>query len=138
MKRILWVEDEGKLELIQYKTPLIRGGYRVDIACDATEAIQLLKEKAHDAIIIDLFIPCGNEFETHNYCIGLELLKRLIDGKINGLGKYPPSWIMIFTAINSPDIEKEIRKLGVKTILGKRLNELDDLKKCVDGLFMEG
>jgi len=42
---------------------------------------------------------------------------------------------MVFTVINSPEIHEQIRKLGVRTILAKRLNELDDLKNHVDQLF---
>lgn len=135
MRKVLWIEDEGKIELIQYKTPFVRGGYSVDIAADATEAVQLLQKKKYDAIIFDLNIPCGDEFETGEYYVGLELLKQLLKGKIQGISKYDPTRIMVFTVVNAPDVEEEIRKLGVKTILGKRLNELDDLKNCVDELL---
>lgn len=136
-KRILWIEDEGKIELIQYKTPLVRGGYAVDIASNATEAIQLLREKRYDAIIFDLIIPCGDEFDTQEYYVGLELLKRLVNREIDGVDKYDTTKIMVFTVINSPDVHNQIKDLGVQTILGKRLNELDDLKNCIDELFKE-
>jgi CheY-like chemotaxis protein len=135
MKRILWIEDEGKIELIQYKTPLVRGGYAVDIASNATEAVQLLREKKYDAIIFDLIIPCGDEFETEEYYVGFELLKRLVKGKIKDLDKYEPAQLMAFTVVDAPEVHDEIKTLGIKTILAKRLNELDDLKNCVDELF---
>jgi CheY-like chemotaxis protein len=138
MKKILWIEDEGKVELIQFKTPLVRGGYSVDIASNATEAVQFLKEKEYDALIFDLIIPCGDEFETEEYYVGLELLRRLIKNEIKDVHKkYDPARIMVFTVINSSDIHEEIKALGVKTILAKRLNELADLKNCVDELFKE-
>ena len=137
MRRILWVEDEGKIELIPYKAPLVRGGYSVDIASDATEAVQLLRDKKYDAIIFDLIIPCGDEFETQEYTVGLALLKRLIKGEINGVDKFNPGRIMIFSVLYDPFTYKEIKELGVKTILGKQLNDLEDLKNCVDGLFKE-
>ncbi|NIM17368.1 MAG: hypothetical protein GTO45_35630 [Candidatus Aminicenantes bacterium] len=138
MRKILWIEDEGKIELIQYKTPLVRGGYSVDIASNATEAVQFLREKEYDALIFDLIIPCGDEFETEEYYVGLELLRRLIKNEIKDVRKkYNPARIMVFTVINAPDVEEEIRELGVKTILGKRLNELSDLKNCVDELLKE-
>jgi len=80
-KRILWIEDEAKIELIQYKTPLVRAGYSVDIASDATEAIELLRQKKYDALIFDLIFPCGDEFATKEDYVGLELLKRLVKKK---------------------------------------------------------
>ena len=135
MKRILWIEDEGKIELVQYKAPLVRGGYAVDIASDATEAVQLLIEKRYDAIIFDLIFPCGDEFETDEYYVGLELLRRLIKQEIKGVDKYDPTKIMVFTVVNDSEVHDKIKELGVQTILGKRLNELEDLKNCVDELF---
>jgi CheY-like chemotaxis protein len=137
MKRILWIEDEGKIELVQYKAPLVREGYAVDIASNATEAIQLLREKRYDAIIIDLIFPCGDEFETNEYYVGLELLKQLVKQEIDGVEKYDPAKIMVFTVVNDSGAHDQIKELGVKTILAKRLNELDDLKNCVDELFEE-
>jgi CheY-like chemotaxis protein len=137
MNRILWIEDEGKIELIQYKAPLVRGGYAVDIASNATEAVQLLREKRYDAIIFDLIFPCGDEFETNEYYVGLELLKRLVKQEIEGVEKYDPAKIIVFTVVNDSDVQDQIKELGVQTILGKRLNELDDLKNCVDALFEE-
>jgi CheY-like chemotaxis protein len=137
MKRILWIEDEGKIELVQYKAPLVRGGYAVDIASNATEAVQLLREKRYDAIIFDLIFPCGDEFETEEYYVGLELLRRLVKQEIEGVEKYDPAKIMVFTVINDSEVHDQIKELGVRTILAKRLNELDDLKNCVDELFEE-
>lgn len=135
MRKILWIEDEGKIELIQYKTPLVRGGYSVDIASNATEAIQLLREKRYDAIIFDLIFPCGDEFETDEYYVGMELLRRLVKQEIEGVEKYDPEKIMVFTVVNESEAHDKIKELGVKTILAKKLNELDDLKNCVDELF---
>lgn len=135
-KRILWIEDEGKIELIQYKPPLVRGGYAVDIASNATEAVQLLREKKYDAIIFDFIIPPhGDEFKTDEGYVGFELLKRLVNGKIKDVDKYEPAQLMVFTVVNDTEIHNEIKELGIKTILVKRLNELDDLKNCVDELF---
>jgi CheY-like chemotaxis protein len=137
MKKILWIEDEGKIELIQYKAPLVRAGYAVDIASNATEAVQLLREKRYDAIVFDLIFPCGDGFETNEIYVGLELLKRLLKQEIEGVGKYDPTKIMVFTVVNDSKVQEQIKELDVKTILGKRLNELDDLKNCVDKLFEE-
>jgi len=135
MKRILWIEDEGKIELIHYKTALVRGGYTVDIASDATEAVHLLRGKKYDAIIFDLFIPCGTEFETDTPYVGLELLRRLIEKKFENIDEYDPAKMMVFTVVNETAVLTEIRSLGVNSILNKRLTELSDFKNYVDSLF---
>jgi DNA-binding NarL/FixJ family response regulator len=135
MDRILWIEDEGKIELQHYKTPLIRAGYAVDIASDATEAIQLLRVQKYDALIFDLIIPTGMDFETDEPYVGLELLKKVINGKIKGFEKYSPSKIMVFTVVSGQKIHKEIKDLGVDIILGKGRSGLLDLKDAVDKLL---
>lgn len=137
MKRILWIEDEGKILLIQYKTALVRGGYIVDIASDATEALQQLRGgKKYDAIIFDLNIPCGPEFETDDPYVGRELLRGLIEKKFANLGEYDPTKMMVFTVVNDPTVLTEIRNVGVNSIFNKRLTELSDFKNYVDGLFI--
>jgi CheY-like chemotaxis protein len=136
MYRILWIEDEGKIELSQFATPLRRAGYLVDIAADAAEAIRLLKEKRYDALIIDLVLPPGTGFETEEYYVGLELLRQIIHGEIKGISVYKPSQIMVFTVINDPGIHKRIRSYGVDRILHKRLTELTELKNWVDGILL--
>jgi len=118
-----------------YKTALVRGGYTVDIASDATEAVQFLRGKKYDAIIFDLFIPCGTEFETDTFYVGLELLRRLIEKKFENIDEYDPAKMMVFTVVNESDVISEIQNLGVKSILNKRLTELPDFKNYVDKLF---
>jgi DNA-binding NarL/FixJ family response regulator len=136
MKRILWIEDEAKVELIQFKKPLVRAGNLVDIASDATKAIQLLREKEYDALIFDLIIPQGPNFKTDEFYVGLGLLKEVLDGKIDGVAKYKPSKVMVFSVVNDPKVHKKIKRdLGVETILIKSLNRLTDLKDRVDKLL---
>ncbi len=54
--KILVVEDDKEIqELIMYF--LTKEGYEVDTADDGLEGLKLLKEKAHDLIVLDLMLP---------------------------------------------------------------------------------
>ncbi len=135
MKRILWIDEEAKIELIQFKGPFVSAGYVVDIASDATEAIQLLREKEYDALIFDLIIPQGPSFKTDEFYVGLGLLIEVLNEKIDGVIKYQPTKVMVFSVVNDSKVHQRIRDLGVKTILKKSLNRLTDLKDRVDKLL---
>ncbi|MCP5052618.1 MAG: hypothetical protein GY940_35950, partial [bacterium] len=62
------------------------------------------------------------------------LLEEVIKGKIEGVDKYDPSKVMIFSAIISEDNYNKIKAIGVDTILIKRPQDTDELKKFVDKL----
>ncbi len=132
MKRVLWIEEEAKVELIQYKKPLVRAGYMVDIASDATEASQLLKEKSYDVLVFDLIFPHGAGYETGEFYIGLDLMKRLLGKKITTKREYSPEDVMVFTAVTDELIHNQIKELGVDVILTKHLNRLTALKEKID------
>jgi CheY-like chemotaxis protein len=135
MVRILWIEEEAKIELIQYKKPLVREGYLVDIAPDATEAIERLKSKVYDVLIFDLIIPYGANYKVDKKIlyVGLFLLQQLLEGKIPGILKeYSHEEVIVFSAVNDQEIHDQIEKLKVKRVLHKRLNKLTVLKEKVD------
>lgn len=134
MSRILWIEDEGKTEYLHYKVPMIRAGHTVDIVVDATEAIHFLREKEYDAMILDLIIMEGNNFETNEEYVGLGLLRRIVNQQIPNV-IFNPSKIIVYTVIDNPKIHEEIRKLGVNEIVVKPLFDITELKKRIDKLL---
>jgi len=136
VKRVLWIEDEGKIVLMRYKIPLIRAGYTVDIASDATEAIDLLGQEHYDAFVFDIIIPTGAHFEAQGEDrVGLNLLEALIKGQIGGVEQVDPATIIVFTVINDPELHSEIAKLGVRKILVKSLDSGVTLRSAVDDVF---
>jgi CheY-like chemotaxis protein len=136
MKRILWIEDEG-LKLLTYKTDLVKAGYDIDIAEDATEAIEMIKESKYDALIFDLIIPHGINFCSEEFYIGFALLKAIIKNEVEINNEYNSKQMMVFTAVKNDDIHQKIRNLGVDTILNKAPSDPEDLKLAVDKLIAE-
>jgi DNA-binding response OmpR family regulator len=60
--RLLLVEDE--VDLVETVRPsLVRDGYAVDVALDATQALDKLRVNAYDLLVLDLSLPDGDGFD---------------------------------------------------------------------------
>lgn len=130
MVKILWIEDEGNTDLIQYKQPLVEAGYAVDVAETAAEAFDMLSLMEYDVYIIDLLLPQEGGLEGHIELPGVEILKKIVkEFKVNS------DKIIVFTVVNDKDVHDEIRNLGVKRIIVKGLHPIDFLKKEVDKIL---
>lgn len=132
MVRILWIEDEGNTDLIQYKQPMVEAGYIVDVAETAAEAFDTLDSMQYDLYIVDLLLPQENAFEEFIEFPGVEILKKMINET-----KVDPDRVMVFTVVNDEDVHNEIKELGIH-IEAKRLQHIDFLKEEVDKLLQEG
>jgi CheY-like chemotaxis protein len=64
--RILVVDDEAAIRALLKKI-IERRGYLVDDARDGAEAIELLRERSYDVLLIDLMMPNVNGFELVDY-----------------------------------------------------------------------
>jgi len=101
---ILIVEDEEAIrELISLT--LQGGGYTVSTACDGLEALEKLKARAPDALLLDINMPRMD---------GLTLLGQL---------KGDPLWnslpVLMLTAQSSPADIRQAMKLGADDYIGK-------------------
>lgn len=67
MKEILVVDDEEDIRLL-YQEELQEAGYRVRVAADGVEALQMVKQSRPDLMTIDIKMP-GMD--------GIELLRRV-------------------------------------------------------------
>ncbi|MBN1153423.1 hypothetical protein JXB12_00730 [candidate division KSB1 bacterium] len=134
MARILWIEDEARDQLIEYLGPLMRDGHTIDIAEDASEGYIRLQESEYDVVICDLLIKAGDDFNMGDKYPGLSLLTRLFDGEHDIL--IPTKRIMVFTVVNSEEIIKNIRLLGITNIHLKERMEKTMLKKYVDEILL--
>lgn len=87
--RVLWIEDNARNDLYHLAGPvMIDGRYKLDIAADATEAIDYLSSEPYDAVIVDIRIPPGNDAAWRASAqnvfpnrLGLNLLEYLFGGK---------------------------------------------------------
>ena len=55
-KSVLWVDDEAEL-LESHRLFLSEKGYRVQMACNATDALELLRQHACDILLVDDQMP---------------------------------------------------------------------------------
>ncbi len=132
MVRILWVEDEGNTDLMQYKQPMVEAGYAVDVAETAEEAFDALSME-YDVYIIDLLLPQKDAFKEFYEFPGIEILRKMTKNY-----KIEPEKIIVFTVVKDEKVHQEIRDLRVKRILVKQLQHIDFLKKEVDKLLGKG
>jgi CheY-like chemotaxis protein len=133
MVRILWIEDEGNTDLIQYKQPMVEAGYVVDVAETAAEAFNTLDSMQYDLYIVDLLLPQEDAFDKYIEFPGVEILKKMIDQF-----RVDPDRIMVFTVVNDEDVHNEIKELDINRVVVKRLQNIDFLKKEVDDLLQKG
>ncbi|MBU7043070.1 MAG: response regulator [Theionarchaea archaeon] len=130
MTRILWIEDEGYSDLIQYKQPMIEAGYVVDVAETASEAFDFLESLDYNVYIVDLILPQEGAFEGQIDFPGVEIIKKMIDHyKIN------PNTIIVFTVVDDKEVYNSIRSCGVKKIFLKRFQDIEFLKNEVDEIL---
>ncbi len=118
MAKILFIEDE-KWGVNPYFKKLNAHGIECKLATDGNQAMELLKSNTYDLISMDLmFQPDEQAGESVSPIhAGLNLLSRIRSGKIDKCAPNIP--VIISTATMSPDMEQEIRALGVSAYLKK-------------------
>lgn len=133
MARILWVEDEGNTDLIQYKQPLVEAGHVVDVVETAEEAFGTLDSMEYHLYIVDLLLPQEDAFQEYIDFPGVEILRKMVN-------KYgiDPETVMVFTVVNDEKIHKDIQELGIQRITVKRLQTIDFLKEEVEKMLQRG
>jgi DNA-binding NarL/FixJ family response regulator len=136
VSRIIWIEDEGKVALVRYKTPLVRAGHTVDTASDASEAIQLMKCGTYDLYIFDVIIPAGPGFTTvMDPYVGFDLLQRLLAGSISGIAPLDPTTVLVFTVVRDRDLLQQLEDLHLGGIYQKTVADVGALKTAVDAIL---
>lgn len=103
-KKILIVEDEKMLGEV-YQDKLEEGGVMSDLVLSAEEALDYLKTKKPDLILLDIILPRQN---------GISFLKNL--KKLPELSDVP---VVAFSNYDDPTTKKEAKELGVKDYLLK-------------------
>ncbi len=104
MSKILIIDDDvDLLKLLRFK--LSQNGHKVITAIDAYNGIQTARNEKPDLIILDIMLPAGG---------GLHTLKNI---RLTPYGSQVP--IVILTAINDKELQKQIEKQGVEAYLEK-------------------
>ena len=103
MPKILVVEDDQDLRFL-YKTALESAGYQVELADDGFEALKVVRTHEPDLILLDLLLP---------HMGGMEFLRAY------GIARHPHVKVILLSNLNSPDLLKTAKKLGIKYYLIK-------------------
>jgi two-component system, OmpR family, response regulator len=102
---ILHVEDDPSLQNLVRITLEQLGGYAVRTAVNGYLALDLARQAPPDLLLLDLDLPGMN---------GIATLRAL--RQIDGLGGVPAVFL---TAAVDPQIDAELRSLGVQEVLAK-------------------
>lgn len=103
-KTILLIEDE-KVLVEMYKDKFEEAGYPTDVAFTAEEALEYLKEKKPDLILLDILLPRAN---------GVSFLEKMKE--IAGTSQIP---VVGLSNFDDPETKKKAFQLGVKEYLIK-------------------
>ncbi|MBN1515372.1 sigma-54-dependent Fis family transcriptional regulator [Candidatus Sumerlaeota bacterium] len=111
--RILIADDEPEIREI-LREVLEQDGYRVTVAKDGREAIQLLNDKPFELLLSDLKMP---------HATGIDVLRHIHDNKMPVIG-------IIATAFGNVENTKEAMKLGAYDFISKPFH-LGELKLTI-------
>ncbi len=106
--KVLLVDDSKVLRRLASMTLASMGGYEVDEAADAVEALELMAEKDFDVIITDYYMP-GID--------GIEFVRRVRARKETATVP-----VLLVTSERDPFLEAEALAVGVDRMLLKPLN----------------
>ena len=120
MTKILLAEDDKFFSAI-YKNKLSRAGFEVEVVEDGEAAIEYLKTKTPDILILDLVMPKKDGFEV------ITFLKN--DDKLKDVP------LIVFSSLNQKaDIEKA-KGLGVDDYFDKSTTDFETLKSKINKLL---
>jgi len=106
--------EDNKLAMKTLSVILEREGFTINTATDGNEAIELLKKKTYDMLLVDIHLP---------YHSGLELIRYLR----SDLGKKTP--VLIVTAFSDPIMQKQAGELGIDGYIVKPFNPADIIQQ---------
>ena len=104
MAKILIIEDE-KILAQMYKDKFIQAGFKVSLAFDSKEGLEITKREKPDLILLDILLP------REDGIIFLNWLKN--EPKISSIP------VVVVSNYDDPKTKKEAFKLGVKDYLIK-------------------
>lgn len=104
-KKILLVEDEASIADV-FKDQLTLGGFDVDIASGGAQALEMLKAKSYDLMLLDLVMP-----EVDGLAV-LQTIKEKPE-------EYPKIPTIALTNVTSDDVKKQVESYNLKGYLSK-------------------
>ncbi|MBC8986895.1 response regulator [Pedobacter sp. N36a] len=102
----LLVVDDNPVNLLVAKRQFSCFGLNAEQADNGITALEILKERAFDVILIDLHMPGMDGYQLANM---VQVL-------------YPEIKVIIFTADILEEVRKRLRDMGIKYVLSKPFN----------------
>jgi CheY-like chemotaxis protein len=153
--RVLWIEDSARFELRNLVAQLFFSDkYEFNLAEDVTSAIDHLRAREFDAVIVDIRLPPGIDPDWHRLYqqtgfdrihaqLGLKLLRWLLtrDNSIHPAA--PPDWIKphqiaVFTVESRGEIQQHLDELGITVFRQKSAGLRDTvLFELIDELLIQ-
>lgn len=119
-KRILFVDDED-WSVTPYFPKLQDNEVGVDLARDGDQALDMLRQKEYDLIVLDIMLPPGNNIgrRVEPRKAGAILLEMIRHNEISGMMTAPEVPIVILTAVTDQKLSDKIKQLEVTEIFQK-------------------
>lgn len=117
-KKILVVDDEVNQGLL-YEQELTGEGYEVDVANSGERALQMVKEKKYDLVVLDIGMPAMDGLETLGKLLSMDnKLQVILNTAYPSYKDNFMSWAADAYVVKSSDLT-ELKKKIKKSLSGK-------------------
>ena len=119
-KRILFVDDED-WSVTPYFPKLQDNDVEVDLARDGDQALDMLRKKKYDLIVLDIMLPPGTNIgrRVEPRKAGAILLEMIRHNEISNMMTAPEVPVVILTAVTDQKLSDKIKQLDVTEIFQK-------------------
>lgn len=119
-KRILFVDDED-WSVTPYFPKLQDNEIEVDLARDGDQALEMLRQKKYDLIVLDIMLPPGNNIgrRVEPRKAGAILLEMIRHNEISNMMTAPEVPVVVLTAVTDQKLSDKIKQLDVSEIFQK-------------------
>lgn len=121
MRNILIIEDDFYIRDI-YNKSFTQAGYIVDVASDGQEALNKVKDKTYDIILLDIMLP---------RVTGIDVLRAFRSPQ----SKVKSTPIFLITNLGQEDVIKEAFKIGANGYLLKAQLTPQDVVTEIEAVF---
>ena len=116
-KQQILIADDDPVTVQMLSGLLEGGGFEVEVAFDAMQAVMKAMRKPPDAVILDIGMPGGG---------GFQVLQRL-----KAITKMKAIPVIVVTALDDPALPARVRALGANEFLKKPVSA-DQLRDALD------
>jgi CheY-like chemotaxis protein len=116
-KQQILIADDDPVTVQMLSGLLEGGGFEVEVAFDAMQAVMKAMRKPPDAVILDIGMPGGG---------GFQVLQRL-----KAIAKMKAIPVIVVTALDDPALPARVRALGANEFLKKPVSA-DQLRDALD------